>query len=116
MENHFYKLFEHSCVAAVCENNQLIIIFYKTNKSWTVSPTSCLDSPSVHVTEGKKSRPFVTLSAPISINSPEWEDAVRQLQELYTMSAPKRLCVVFWDALINIGVAQISPHLSRRTL
>ncbi len=25
MENHFYKLFEHSCVAAVCENNQLII-------------------------------------------------------------------------------------------
>ncbi len=39
-KNHFYKVFEHSCVAAVCENNQPImlkihqlIFFYKTNKS-----------------------------------------------------------------------------------
>ncbi len=22
-KNHFYKVFEHSCVATVCENNQL---------------------------------------------------------------------------------------------
>ncbi len=25
-KNHFYKLFEHSCVAAVCENNQPIMV------------------------------------------------------------------------------------------
>ncbi len=25
-KNHFYKLFEHSCVAAVCENNQPIML------------------------------------------------------------------------------------------
>ncbi len=25
-KNHFYKVFEHSCVAAVCENNQLIML------------------------------------------------------------------------------------------
>ncbi len=25
-KNHFYKVFEHSCVAAVCENNQPIIL------------------------------------------------------------------------------------------
>ncbi len=25
-KNHFYKVFEHSCVAAVCENNQPIML------------------------------------------------------------------------------------------
>ncbi len=25
-KNHFYKVFEHSCVAAVCENNQPIMV------------------------------------------------------------------------------------------
>ncbi len=25
-KNHFYKVFEHSCVAAVCENNQAIMV------------------------------------------------------------------------------------------
>ncbi len=43
-KNHFYKVFQHSCVAAVSENNQPIVlkihqlIFYKTNKSQTVFP------------------------------------------------------------------------------
>ncbi len=36
-KNHFYKVFEHSCVAAVCENNQPVklhpLIFYNPNKS-----------------------------------------------------------------------------------
>ncbi len=25
-KNHFYKVFEHSCVAAMCENNQPIMV------------------------------------------------------------------------------------------
>ncbi len=25
-KNHFYKVFEHSCVASVCENNQPVMV------------------------------------------------------------------------------------------
>ncbi len=70
-KNHFYKLFEHSCVAAVCENNQpimlkiqqLIFFIKPINHKQSLRAGAVSDSPSVHVTEGKKSRPFVTLSA-----------------------------------------------------
>ncbi len=45
-KNHFYKVFEHSCVAAVCENNQpimlkihqLIFFIKPINHKQTVSP------------------------------------------------------------------------------
>ncbi len=40
-KNHFYKVFEHSCVAVVCENNQSIMVkksthsfFYNINKTY----------------------------------------------------------------------------------
>ncbi len=44
-KNHFYKVFEHSCVAAVCENNQPIMLkilvrsAFKVQKSGRTSST-----------------------------------------------------------------------------
>ncbi len=65
-KNHFIKVFEHSCVAAMCENNMPIIVksthkFFYNLQNHKQSLRTVSDSPSVHVTEGKKSRPFVTL-------------------------------------------------------
>ncbi len=69
-KNHFYKLFEHSCVAAVCENNQPImlkihqlIFFIKPINHKQSFQMSCFRFSLCYVTEGEKSRPFVTLSA-----------------------------------------------------
>ncbi len=97
-------MFEHSCVAAVCENNQPImvklhpLIFFNLKKIInSLSERAVSDSPSVHVTEGKKSRPFVTL--PYQYRQP-WVRSCGPPPPLlitccscwrYTMSAPKRL-------------------------
>ncbi len=57
--NHFSKVFEHSCVAAVCENNQP-----NPNKSLTVSQKKQLQFlPAYTPLKAKKSRPFVMVSA-----------------------------------------------------
>ncbi len=111
-------------MAAVCENNQPIMVkiphyfFYNLKKSTSLSERAVSDSPSVHVTEGKKSRPFVMLPYKHR-HSTEGEDAVRyywllavaagdtQYQRQWDFSS-----VVFWDALTNIGVS-IPLHLSR---
>ncbi len=67
-KNHFYKVFEHSCVAAVCEKIQPIMVkihplifLYSKKIINSLSERAVSDSPSVHVTERKKSRPFVML-------------------------------------------------------
>ncbi len=78
-KNHFIKVFEHSCVAAMCENNMPIIVksthkFFYNLQNHKQSLRTVSDCPSVHVTEGKKSRPFVTLPYR---HTPEWEAAVR---------------------------------------
>ncbi len=87
-----------------------------------LSEQAVSDSPSVHVTEGKKSRTFVTLPYKHR-HSPEWEAVVRLLHYwLLTVAAGDIHCqrqrgftsVVFWDALMNIGVSIDSLHL--RTL
>ncbi len=64
-KNHFYEVFEHSCVASVCENNQAVmvkihpLIFIWSKKiinslsEWAVS-----DPPSVHVIQGEKVLPI----------------------------------------------------------
>ncbi len=54
-KNHFYKVSEHSCVAAVCENNQpimlrihLLIYFYLKKIINSLSERAVSDSYSVH--------------------------------------------------------------------
>ncbi len=62
-------MFEHSCAAAVCENNQpiivkvhlLIFLLYQKIMN-SLSKWAGSDSPSVHVTEGKKSPKFAKAS------------------------------------------------------
>ncbi len=75
MQNHFYKVFEHSCVAAVCENKQPCNgppthVFNNPNKSYKVSQNKRFQifSPCTRH-HREKFCPFVTLSAPISINT-----------------------------------------------
>ncbi len=79
----------------------------------SLSERAVSDSPSVHVTEGKKSRPFVTLPYKHR-HSPEWEAVGRLCHYwLLAVAAGDIQCqhqrgfssVVFWDALTNIGVS-----------
>ncbi len=77
-------MFEHSCVASVCENNQQVIVkilYAPWSKEIinSLSERAGSDYPSVHITEGKKSRQFI----------------------------------VFWYTLTHIGVSIDSLHLSR---
>ncbi len=83
-------MFEHSCVASVCENNQPVIVkihplifvskkIINSLSEWAVSDSAC-----VQVTEGKKSRPFVMLPYR---HSPEWEAAVRLHNWLLAVAA-----------------------------
>ncbi len=47
-------------------------------------------------------------------HDPEWEDAVRHYWRYIQCHRQRGITsVVFWDALMNIGVAIISSHLSR---
>ncbi len=59
---------------------------------WAIS-----DSPFVHITEGEKSRPFVTLPYKHR-HSPEWEAAVR-----YAMHRDQ-LCRYFYCAVLHVYV------------
>ncbi len=85
----------------------------------SLSERAVSDSPSVHVTEGKKPRPFVMLPYKHR-HSPEWEAAVRYYWLLAAAAGDIRCqrqrgfsSVVFWDALTNIGVSMDSLHLRR---
>ncbi len=114
--NYFYKLFEHSCVATVCEHNQPIMLkihtlIKKKKKNHEQSlQTSCLSFPSFSLCSSHrrgKARPFVK-------HSPEWEAAVHHYWRYIQCQRQRGITrIVFWDALTNIGVAIISPHLSR---
>ncbi len=98
-----------------------LIFLYSKKIINSLSEWAVSDSPSVHVTEGKKSRPFVTLPYKHR-HSPEWE-AVVFLRHYWSLAvaAGDIQCqrqrsfssVVFWDALTNIGVSIDSLHLSR---
>ncbi len=69
-KNHFYKVFEHSCVAAECENNQPInvknppthFLLKSINHKQSPQANNFRFSLCSHH-QGKKSLPFVTLSA-----------------------------------------------------
>ncbi len=120
-KNHFYKLFEHSCVAAVCENNQpimlkihqLIFLIKPINPEQSLQ-TSCFRFSLFTSPRGKSPAHLWHTLCPISINtalSEKMRSAITGV--IYTVSTKEALRVLFWDALMNIGVAIISPHLSR---
>ncbi len=75
-KNHFYKVFEHSCVAAVCENNQPImlkihqlIFFIKPINHKQSLRTSCFRFSLCACHWGEKVPPICDAFCPISINT-----------------------------------------------
>ncbi len=120
-KNHFYKLFEHSCVAAVCENNQPIMVkihqllfFIKPINHKQSLQTSCFRFSLCSRHRGEKVPAICDALCPISINtalSEKLRSAITGV--IYNISTKEALQVLFWEALMNIGVATISPHLSR---
>ncbi len=65
-------MFERSCMAAVCENKPIMlknIVFYKTNKSWTVSPNELFQILPLFTSPRGKVPPICDALRPISINT-----------------------------------------------
>ncbi len=97
-------------------NGKNPLIFFLSKKIInSLSERAVSDSPSVHVTEGKKSRPFVMLLYKHR-HSAEWESAIRLRHYLsLAVAAEDAQCqrqrgfssVVFWDALTNIGFSDV---------
>ncbi len=104
-KNHFYKAFEHSFMAAVCENNQPINVKNPPTHFFFIKPINheqslqtsgfriCLCSHH----RGEKVPPMCDALCPISITQPWVRSCGLPLLELYTMSVPKsyyKCCVL----------------------